>query len=463
METPRHTISVNENRFVEKREPKMTDQNPTATALGTENRNEMSRSSVPDFAPKCVSQGCRFCGTPLHQTVVDLGKSPLCESYLTAEQLNEMEPFYPLQAFVCERCFLVQVLEHVDGITIFGGEYAYFSSYSDSWLKHCQEYVENVCDRFELDDQSQVVEVASNDGYLLQYFMEKGIKVQGIDPAENVAAAAIEKGIPTIVRYFGEEAAKDLVIDGLRADLLIGNNVLAHVPNLNDFVSGLSVLLAPSGLLTMEFPHLLHLIQQNQFDTICQEHYCYLSLYAISQVFEAHGLTIFDVEETPTHGGSLRVFVRHTNDDSKPVLPRVAEIHEREIANGLTKLETYGAYGEKVEETKRALLEFLIGARREGKRVAGYGAPGKGNTLLNYCGIRQDFIEFVVDRNTFKHGKFLPGTHIPIFPPEKIDEERPDYVLILPWNLKDEITAQLAHIREWGGKFVVPIPALEVF
>ncbi len=441
----------------------MSNQNSAGPTLGNAIESERSRSLDSNVGSKRVNHGCRFCGTPLHHLVVDLGKSPLCESYLTAEQLNEMEPFYPLQAFVCEHCFLVQVLEHVDGESIFGGEYAYFSSYSDSWLQHCRDYVEKVCDRFKLDDQTQVVEVASNDGYLLQYFMEKGVKVQGIEPADNVAAVAIEKGIPTIIRYFGDEAARDLVRDGLRADLLIGNNVLAHVPNLNDFVSGLSVLLAPSGLLTMEFPHLIHLIEQNQFDTICQEHYCYLSLHAISQVFEAHGLTIFDVEEIPTHGGSLRVFVRHTKDESKPVLPKVTETHKREIENGLTKLETYATYGEKVAETKRALLEFLIGARREGKRIAGYGAPGKGNTLLNYCGVRQDFIEFVVDRNTFKQGKFLPGTHIPIFPPEKIDEERPDYVLILPWNLKDEITAQLAHIRDWGGKFVVPIPALEVF
>lgn len=410
-----------------------------------------------------VNHNCRFCRAPLRHLVVDLGKSPLCESFLTAAQLNEMEPFYPLRAFVCENCYLVQVLDYVDGVSIFGGEYAYFSSYSDSWLDHCKAYVDYACERFSLGDQSQVVEVASNDGYLLQFFDERHVKVHGIEPAENVAAVAVQKGIPTTVRFFGEATANDLVRDGLRADLLIGNNVLAHVPDLNDFVRGLHVMLAPEGVITMEFQHLMHLIDKNQFDTIYQEHYCYLSLHAISQVFEAHGLRIFDVQEVPTHGGSLRIFACHAEDKAKPVSPNVANVHDREIAKGLTSLETYTEYGEKVAETKRALLEFLIQARREGKRIAAYGAPGKGNTLLNYCGIRQDFVEFVVDRNPFKHGKFLPGTHIPIYPPEKIDEERPDYVLILPWNLKKEITAQLAHIREWGGKFVVPIPTLDVF
>jgi SAM-dependent methyltransferase len=388
--------------------------------------------------------------------------SPLCETFLTVDQLSAMEPFYPLQVFVCDSCFLVQVVAHVDGESIFGGEYAYFSSYSDSWLKHCEEYVADVCDRFVLDGDAQVVEIASNDGYLLQYFVQRGIKALGIEPADNVAAAAIEKGIPTIVKFFGESTARELVKDGVRADLLIGNNVLAHVPDLNDFVAGLCVQLAPRGVLTMEFPHLLNMIEKNQFDTIYQEHYCYLSLHAIAQVFEAHGLIVFDVEEIPTHGGSLRVFVRHADDDSKPVLPNVNTIHQREIARGLTNLKTYAAYGNRVVDTKNALLEFLIEARREGKRVAGYGAPGKGNTLLNYCGIRKDLLEFVVDRSPYKHGKFLPGTHIPIYTPEKIDQEQPDYVLILPWNLKEEITAQLAHIRDWGGKFVVPIPYLEV-
>jgi len=427
--------------------------------------SELTPSQVPDKPGQklSVNFGCRFCDAHLRHLVVDLGKSPLCESFLTADQLNQMEPFYPLQAFVCDQCFLVQVLDHVGGVSIFGGEYAYFSSFSDSWLKHCSSYADNIVERLGLDEQSQVVEVASNDGYMLQYFMEKGIKTQGVEPADNVAEVARQKGVPTRVEFFGEATAKGLVADSIRADLLIGNNVLAHVPDLNDFVCGLKIVLAPTGVLTMEFQHLLNMLELNQFDTIYQEHYCYLSLHAARQVFEHHGLTIFDVEEIPTHGGSLRIYVRHTEDKSRPVLPTIAEIHDREISAGLTDLETYSAYGEKVAETKRQLLEFLIQARREGKRVAGYGAPGKGNTLLNYCGIREDLIEFVVDRNPYKQGKFLPGTHIPVFAPEKIDREQPDYVLILPWNLREEITNQLSYVRDWGARFVVPIPRLEVF
>ncbi len=434
-----------------------------STVVQTRAETEISQAGTTEAAQSSIKKECRFCGTHLHHLVVDLGKSPLCESFLTADQLNQMEPFYPLQAFVCDQCFLVQVLEHVDGVSIFGGEYAYFSSFSDSWLKHCSDYANNVVERFGLDEQSQIVEVASNDGYMLQYFMEKGIKVLGVEPADNVAEVARQKGVPTLVEFFGEATAKSLVADNIRADLLIGNNVLAHVPDLNDFVCGLKLVLAPEGVLTMEFPHLLKMLELNQFDTIYQEHYCYLSLHAVSQVFEHHGLTIFDVMEIPTHGGSLRIFARHTEDANRTVLSAVKALHDHEITAGLTKLEIYSAYGEKVAETKRQLLEFLIQARREGKRVAGYGAPGKGNTLLNYCGIREDFIEFVVDRNPYKHGKFLPGTHIPVFAPEKIDQERPDYVLILPWNLREEITKQLNYVRDWGAKFVVAIPRLEVF
>ena len=426
-------------------------------------RKTSNSPAISEIESKAIAPTCRFCGTLIEHLVVDLGMSPLCENFLTVDELAQMEPFYPLQLFVCENCFLVQVIAYVDGESIFGGEYAYFSSYSDSWLKQCKEYVDSVSERFELDGDTQVVEVASNDGYLLQYFVEKGINVLGIEPAVNIASAAVQKGIPTVNKYLTKMVASDLVKDGVRADLLIGNNVLAHVPDLNDFVAGLQILLAPAGVLTMEFQHLENMIEKNQFDTIYQEHYCYLSLHAVCQVFEAHGLTVFDVEEVPTHGGSLRVFARHDEDDSKPVTSGVLQLRQREIENGLTSLETYSAYGERVAETKRALLEFLIRARREGKRVVGYGAAGKGNTLLNYCGIRQDLIEFVVDRSPYKQGKYLPGTHIPIFPPEKIDEERPDYVLILPWNIRDEIAAQLAQIREWGGMFVVPIPVLEVF
>jgi len=424
---------------------------------------EISQSGAADAEQSPGRISCRFCAAPLHHLVVDLGKSPLCESFLSAAQLNQMEPFYPLQAFVCDQCFLVQVQEHVDGETIFGGEYAYFSSFSDSWLKHCSDYVDKIVERFALDDRSLVVEVASNDGYLLQYFLAKGIKVLGVEPAGNVAEVAVQKGVLTRVEFFGEATARCLLAENIRADLLIGNNVLAHVPDLNDFVTGLKVALAPDGVLSMEFPHLLNMLELNQFDTIYQEHYCYFSLHAVSQVFEHHGLTIFDVEQISTHGGSLRIFARHTENANRTVLATVKELHDCEISAGLTNLETYSAYGEKVAETKRQLLEFLIQARRDGKRVAGYGAPGKGNTLLNYCGIRGDFIEFVVDRNPYKQGKFLPGTHIPIFAPEKIDQEKPDYVLILPWNLKDEISSQLSYVRGWGAKFVVAIPRLEVF
>lgn len=406
--------------------------------------------------------GCRFCGSLVMHSVVDLGMSPLCESYVTREQLNNMEPFYPLQAFVCERCFLVQVQEHVSGEAIYS-HYAYFSSYSDSWLRHCQNYTNLMVERFELNEQSQVIEVASNDGYLLQYFVAKGLSVLGIEPAANIAEVAVQKGIPTIVKFFGEKTAKDIVEKGTQANLLIGNNVLAHVPDLNDFVKGLKLLLSSDGVLTMEFSHLMRLIEGNQFDQICQEHYCYFSFLTVQQVFAAHGLTIFDVQELPTHGGSLRIYARHMEDKTKPVLSTVSELLEREGAAGYTQLKTYHAFTEKVAETKRKLLEFLIQAKREGKHIVGYGAPGKGNTLLNYCGVRQDFIDYTVDRNPFKHDKFLPGTQIPIFAPEKIAETKPDYVLLLPWNLKDELIQQLAYVREWGAKFVVPIPEVTIY
>jgi hypothetical protein len=319
-----------------------------------------------------------------------------------------------------------------------------------------------IIDRLGLDSRSQVVEVASNDGYMLRNFVERGVPALGIEPAPNVAEAAIERGVPTRVRFFGTETARSLIDEGKSADLLIGNNVLAHVPDLNDFVQGLRMLLAPSGVLTMEFPHLMRMIEGNQFDTIYQEHYCYFSLLAVSRVFAAHGLTVHDIEELPTHGGSLRIYARRTEDDSQPVSMAVHALSEREVSAGYDRLDVYRAFAERVAEIKRQLLEFLIGARRDGKSVAGYGAPGKGNTLLNYCGVRQDFIDYTVDRNPYKHGRFLPGTHIPVFPPDRIATTRPDYVLILPWNLKDEIMEQLAYIRSWGGRFVVPIPSLSV-
>jgi SAM-dependent methyltransferase len=405
--------------------------------------------------------GCRFCGTTLSHTFVDLGMSPLCESFLTREQINQMEPFYPLHAYVCARCFLVQVEEYVGPERIFD-DYAYFSSYSDAWLRHAQSYTDMIVSRLSLDAQSHVVELGSNDGYLLQYFVTHGVPTLGVEPASNVAAVAIAKGIPTTTRLFGRETAQALVAEGKQADLIIGNNVLAQVTDLNGFVAGMKTLLKPRGVITMEFPHLLRLINENQFDTIYHEHFSYFSFMVAQQIFAAHGLTLFDVEELWTHGGSLRIYARHAEDASRPVGARVAALIAQEKVAGLDRLERYSAFTEQVEETKRKLLQFLINARREGKTVAGYGAPGKGNTLLNYCGIRTDFVDYTVDRNPYKHGRFLPGTHIPIFGPEKIKETRPDYLLILPWNLKDEIMGQMAEIRTWGGQFVVPIPALEV-
>jgi SAM-dependent methyltransferase len=404
----------------------------------------------------------RFCKQPLRFTFVDLGMSPLCESYLSVEQLNQGESFYPLHAFVCENCFLVQLEEYVSRENIFT-EYAYFSSYADTWLEHCKNYAHMVSKRFNLNQESFVVEVASNDGYLLQYFIQLGIPVLGIEPAKNVAKVAVEKGVPTLTEFFGRELATRLQAEGKQADLIAGNNVLAQVPDINDFVAGLKILLKPGGVLTIEFPHLMNLIEQNQFDTMYHEHFSYFSFITAEKIFSAHGLTLFDVEELPTHGGSLRIYGRHTEDETKPLTDRAMEMHDREVRAGFTDTEHYSAFGEKVKETKRKLLSFLIDARRAGKTVVGYGAPGKGNTLLNYCGVRTDFLDYTVDRNPYKHGKFLPGTHIPIFTPEKIEETRPDYVLILPWNFKDEIMEQMSQIREWGGKFVVPIPELKVY
>jgi SAM-dependent methyltransferase len=405
---------------------------------------------------------CRFCQSPLRFTFVDLGMSPLCESYVSAEQLNQMEPFYPLHVYVCEQCLLVQLLAYVSPEHIFGGEYAYFSSYSDSWLQHAKAYTEMAIARFDLNHTSQVVEIASNDGYLLQYFVERQIPVLGVEPAVNVAAVAVKKGVPTVVKFLGKDTARELAGEGKQADLLLGNNVLAHVPDINDFVGGLKILLKPRGVITMEFPHLLRLVQGNQFDTIYHEHFSYLSFLAVEKIFSAHGLTLFDVEEISTHGGSLRIYARHHEDGSQPVEHRVAALHAQEVRAGIDRLEFYSSFAETVKETKWKLLDFLIRAKRQGKTIVGYGAPGKGNTLLNYCGVRTDFLDYVVDRSTYKQGKFLPGTHIPIFPPEEIRATKPDYVLILPWNLKQEIMSQLAYIREWGGRFVVPIPEVEV-
>jgi hypothetical protein len=400
---------------------------------------------------------CRFCGTSLSQTFVDLGMSPLCESFLTADQLDRMEPFYPLHVHVCGQCFLVQLQQYVTPAEIFS-EYAYFSSYSTAWLKHAEDYVAMAVDRFRLGRDSLVIELASNDGYLLQYLVQRGIPCLGVEPAANVAEAAVQKGVETVVRFFDMELAKELRDEGRRADLIVGNNVLAQVPEINSFVGGLPLALKPGGTVTMEFPHLMRLIEGNQFDTIYHEHFSYFSLIAAERIFAAHGLTIFDVEELWTHGGSLRVYARHADDTSRPPSPRMRELREREEKAGFRRLETYAAFEERVRETKRRLLELLIEAKRSGRTIAGYGAPGKGNTLLNYCGLRTDFIDYTVDRNPYKHGRFLPGTRIPIYPPSRIEETRPDLVLVLPWNLKDEILAQLGYIRDWGGQFIVPIP-----
>jgi len=387
--------------------------------------------------------------------------SPLCESYISSDQLNEMERFYPLHVYVCDNCFLVQLLEYVSPDKIFS-DYAYFSSYSDSWLKHARNYVDMAVARFGIDSKSQVVEIASNDGYLLQYFVQRGIPVLGVEPAANVAAVAERKGIPSLVKFFGEKTARELVTEAKQADLLLGNNVLAHVPDINDFVAGLKVLLKSAGVITMEFPHLMRLMEENQFDTIYHEHFSYLSFTTVDNIFAAHGLTLFDVEEIPTHGGSLRIYARHREDTSKSVEDRVFELRTHEERAGLTCLRSYSSFTEKVKETKRKLLEFLIQAKRQGASVVGYGAPGKGNTLLNYCGIRTDFLDYVVDRSPHKQGKRLPGTHIPIHHPDRIKETKPDYVVILPWNIKTEVMEQNSYIGEWGGRFVVPIPEVTV-
>jgi hypothetical protein len=373
-----------------------------------------------------------------------------------------MEPFYPLHTHVCENCFLVQLQQYVSPENIFT-EYAYFSSYSDSWLQHAKTYTDLIVERFDIGAQSQVVELASNDGYLLQYFMKRGIPVLGIEPAANVANEAIKKGIPTIVKFFGTKTAQELSTKGNKADLLLGNNVLAQVPDLNDFVAGMKIVLKPRGVITIEFPHLMRLMDENQFDTIYHEHFSYFSFTTVEKVFAMHGLTIFDVEELPTHGGSLRIYARHNENTKELVTQRVTDLKAREEAAGFTRLKTYLCFGKRVEETKRHLLNFLIKAKRERKSLVGYGAPGKGNTLLNYCGIRTDFIDYTVDRNPYKHGKYTPGTHIPIYDPDKIRETKPDYIFILPWNLKTEIMEQLAYARDWGAQFVVPIPAVKVY
>lgn len=413
-----------------------------------------------DLNPK-AGRLCRFCGAKLERTFVDLGMSPLCETYPSAEQLNRGEIYYPLHVFVCERCLLVQLEEYERPENIFS-DYAYFSSYSDSWLRHSEEYCKQMAAELGLGPQSLVIEAASNDGYLLQFFARQNIPVLGIEPAANVAKVAIEKSLPTIVRFLGSELARELAAQGRRGDLVLGNNVLAQVTDLNDFVEALKILLKPQGVLTLEFPHLLRLIEGNEFDTIYHEHFSYFSMIAAKTILESHGLKIFRVEELKTHGGSLRVFACRAEDSAREIEPSVGEILQQEKRAGLDAAEGYAGFSKQVRQTKFALVDFLLGAAQQGKKVAGYGAPGKSATLLHYCGIGRDLIEYTVDRNPHKQGRFLPGTHIPIHHPDRIRETRPDYVLILPWNLKDEIAGQLQFVREWGGKLVAPIPKLTI-
>jgi 2-polyprenyl-3-methyl-5-hydroxy-6-metoxy-1,4-benzoquinol methylase len=408
-----------------------------------------------------MSTPCRFCSTPLEHVFADLGMSPLANSYLAPEQGNRMEPFYPLRALVCSTCFLVQLEEYESPDHIFS-DYAYFSSYSSSWLEHSRRYVEAMVERFGLDGDSHVVEIASNDGYLLQYFAERGVPVLGIEPAANVAQVAIEKGLPTLVEFFGVQTAQRLLPDRA-ADLLLGNNVLAHVPDINDFVGGMKIALKPGGVITMEFPHLMRLIDEMQWDTIYHEHFSYLSFSTVRRVFAAQGLRLFDVEEIATHGGSLRIFGCHDDDGDKPDTAAAGELLAREQAAGYDRLETYLDFGRRMAEDKWEILETLIALKRDGNSLVGYGAPAKGNTLLNYCGVGRDFLDYTCDLNPHKQGHLLPGTHVPIRSPEAIAETRPDLVFILPWNLKDEVMDQLAFVREWGGRFVVRTPGLRVY
>jgi hypothetical protein len=422
--------------------------------------SSQSRPETSDRKQQAASP-CRFCREPLTHTFVDLGMSPPCQTHIAPEQLNAIEPFYPLHAYVCGRCLLVQLEEFVGPAEIFS-EYAYFSSYAESWVAHAKRYADHMYDLLGLGENSSVMEIASNDGYLLQHFVARKVPVLGIEPAANVAKVAEKRGIRTTVRFFGEQTAREIAAEHGKPDLLLGNNVLAHVPGLNDFVAGMKILLAERGTLTMEFPHLYRLMEENQFDTIYHEHFSYFSLMTVEKVFAAHGLTLFDVEELPTHGGSLRIYGHHTEDLSRPVSDRLVKLRSLEQAEGFGTLERYSSFTQQVLATKRDILRFLIDAKAAGKRIVGYGAPGKGNTLLNYCGIRTDFLDFTVDRNPYKQGKYTPGTHIPILAPEAIDEARPDYIFILPWNLRDEIVAALDHVRSWGCRFVVPIPKIEV-
>lgn len=404
---------------------------------------------------------CRFCNQPLGEPLLNLGQTPLANSYL--ETKDDEDQAFPLRVFLCENCYLVQLADYSDAQRIFTDDYAYFSSYSQSWLEHVRKYTDSMIGAFGFDMNSQVVEIGSNDGYLLQYFASRGIPVLGIEPCGNVAEAAIRKGIPTTKCFFNEETARRLWEEGLQADLLIGNNVLAHVPGLNDFVRGMKILLAPEGVITMEFPHLLQLVRQNQFDTIYHEHFSYFTLTVVERIFRHHGLALFDVEELTTHGGSLRIYARHAENDCYSLTQRLITVREKERREGLLGPEPYRQFAERVQTTRAGLRDFFSSAKEEGKRIACYGAPAKGNTLLNFCGITAEDVLFTVDISPRKQGRFLPGSRVPILAPERIKEAKPDYLLILPWNLRHEIERQMDSIREWGGRFVVPIPEVEVW
>jgi 2-polyprenyl-3-methyl-5-hydroxy-6-metoxy-1,4-benzoquinol methylase len=405
---------------------------------------------------------CRFCKTELAHIFIDLVNSPASNSFLTKEQLNEPEVFYPLKVYTCANCFLIQLDEYKKSDDIFNSEYVYFSSYSSTWLDHAKHYTDKMINRFALSSNSQIVEIASNDGYLLQYFHQRNIPVLGIEPTANTAKIAIEKGVHTVVDFFGVRLAKELASKGIKADLLLGNNVLAHVPDIVDFVAGMKILLKDTGVITMEFPHIVQLIDNNQFDTIYHEHFSYLSFYTVREIFASQGLVLFDVEELATHGGSLRIYGKHKEDGTKTVSSNVNTLLEKEISKGVTRLSYYDNFGEKAMKVKLDLLSFLVEQKRKDKKVAAYGAAAKGNTLLNYCGVKNDLIEYVVDANPYKQDKYLPASHIPVLTESHLKDHEPDYVLILPWNLKDEVVNQLDYIRQWGGKFVLPIPHLAI-
>lgn len=405
---------------------------------------------------------CRFCQTELKDVFVDLFNSPASNSFLTAEQLNEPEVFFPLKIYTCHQCFLVQVDEYKKSDTIFDSSYVYFSSYSTTWLQHAKRYVEKMIGRFGFNSGSQVVEIASNDGYLLQYFVEKNVPVLGIEPTSNTAEVAKTKGVESVVDFFGVRLAKELSAKNIKADLLLGNNVLAHVPDIVDFTRGLKILLNDKGVVTMEFPHLVQLMENNQFDTIYHEHFSYLSFTTVTEIFKAADLVMFDVEEIPTHGGSLRIYAKHAEDDTKEISANVGSLLAKEKTKGITDIRHYLGFQQAAMKIKVDFLDFLVQQKKGGKRVAAYGAAAKGNTLLNYCGVKSDLIEFVVDANPHKQDKFLPGSHIPVVKESYLKENKPDYVIIFPWNIKDEVMAQLSYIREWGGKFVIAIPGLHI-